>query len=108
MSAAVKYVRFLEALYFMIRLQVGLWQNIGLAIQMIFSQSTGSGKYLEKDKYKWAQVGGDWPSGKRQSLVTALGKDSAFLWKVNTSISTEDYFLQRFTLSVAIWIKDSW
>lgn len=92
----------------MIRLYVGLWQNIGLGIQMIFSQSTGSGKYLKKDKYKWAQVGADWPSGKRQSLVTALEKDSAFLWKINISISTEDYFLQWFTLSVAIWIKDSW
>lgn len=90
MSAAVKYVRFLEALYFMIRLYVGLWQNIGLGIEMIFSQSTGYGKYLEKDKHKWAQVDADWPSGKRQSLVTSLGKDSAFLWKVNLSSSTED------------------
>lgn len=60
MLAAVKYVRFLEALYFMIRLYVGLWQNIGLGIQMIFLHSqhvlVSIWKKTNTCEHKWVQT----------------------------------------------------
>lgn len=60
MSAAVKYVRFLEALYFIIRLYVGLWQNIVLGIQMIFLHSqqvlVSIWKKTNIREHKWAQT----------------------------------------------------
>lgn len=60
MLAAVKYVRFLEALYFMIRLYAGLWQNIGLVVQMIFLHSwqvlVSIWKKTNISEQKWVQT----------------------------------------------------
>lgn len=69
MSATVKYVRVLEALYFMIRQYIGLWQNIALGVQIIFLHSWQIlVSILEEDKYEWVQVDADRPSGRSQSL----------------------------------------